>query len=45
VIHIREHTECQMKCQIPGQGPAVGIVVPSAGQYPGPRTPELNPNR
>jgi hypothetical protein len=45
VIHIREHTECQMKCQIPGQRPAVGIIVASPGQYPGPRTPALNPNR
>jgi hypothetical protein len=45
VIHSRVHTECEMTCQIPGQGPAEGIVVASPGQYPGPRTPGLNPNR
>jgi hypothetical protein len=45
VIHSREHTECEMKCQIPGQGPAVGIVHTAAGEHPGPVTPRLNPNR
>jgi hypothetical protein len=44
LIHIREHNEGEMKCQIPGQRPAVGIVTAAPDQYPGPRTPRLDPS-
>jgi hypothetical protein len=53
LIHIREHSECEIKCQSPDQlaaaavaeGPAKAPATPKAasGEFPEPRTPGLNP--
>jgi hypothetical protein len=51
LIHNREHTECEIKCQIPGQadlagpGRASGIPVAAPSERPFPATRRLEPQR
>lgn len=43
LIHIREHEECQQKCEIPSQECATGVIVAPGIVAVEPMTPKLNP--